>query len=143
MLRGSPVVIHGDGETTRDFCYVANVVQANLLAATIGEAAAINQVYNVAVGGRMSLNELYATLQSLLGARHSGRTFVPPVHEDFRPGDVRHSQADISKAKSHLGYDPKYDVRAGLVEALPWYEARFAAPVSLPSRASLHASGED
>lgn len=143
MLRGTPVVIHGDGETTRDFCYVSNVVQANLLAATTGEAAAINQVYNVAVGGRMSLNALYATLQSLLGARHSGRTFAPPVHEDFRPGDVRHSQADISKAKRHLGYDPKFDVRAGLAEALPWYEARFATPVPLPSRASLHASGED
>ena len=106
MLRGAPVVIHGDGETTRDFCYVANVVEANLLAATTADAAAINQVYNVAVGGRMSLNELYATLRTLLGDRHSGRTFVPPVHEDFRAGDVRHSQADISKAKRHLGYDP-------------------------------------
>jgi len=134
MLRGEPIVIHGDGETTRDFCYVANVVEANLLAATTGEAAAINQVYNVAVGGRMSLNELSATLRALLGDRHSGRTFAPPVHEDFRAGDVRHSQADISKAKRYLGYDPAYDVRAGLVEALPWYEARFAPEAIPPSR---------
>ena len=138
MLRGAPVVIHGDGETTRDFCYVANVVEANLLAATTDDAAAINQVYNVAVGGRMSLNELYATLRTLLGDRHSGRTFVPPVHEDFRAGDVRHSQADISKAKRHLGYDPAFDVRAGLVEALPWYEARFAPEAVPPSRENVN-----
>jgi len=138
MLRGAPIVIHGDGETTRDFCYVANVVEANLLAATTADAAAINQVYNVAVGGRMSLNELYATLRALLGDRHAGRTFMPPVHEDFRPGDVRHSQADISKAKRHLGYDPAFDVRGGLAEALPWYEARFAPHVAPPARESLN-----
>ena len=106
MLRGSPVVIHGDGETTRDFCYVANVVQANLLAATTVEPAALNQVYNVAVGGRMSLNELCRTLRSLLRERHPGLTLPPPLHEDFRPGDVRHSQADIAKARRLLGYVP-------------------------------------
>ncbi len=138
MLRGTPIVIHGDGETTRDFCYVANVVEANLLAATTGDAAAINQVYNVAVGGRMSLNELSDTLRTLLGDRHTGRTFASPVHEDFRAGDVRHSQADISKAKRRLGYDPAYDVRAGLAEALPWYEARFASEVIPPSRENVN-----
>jgi len=142
MLRASPVVIHGDGETTRDFCYVANVVQANLLAATSGEAAAINQVYNVAVGGRMSLNALYDTLRMLLGQRHPDRTFAPPIHEDFRPGDVRHSQADISKAGRLLGYEPAFDVRAGLVEALPWYEARFAPPAVPPARETVNVRSE-
>jgi len=142
MLRGSPVVIHGDGETTRDFCYVANVVRANLLAATTGEAAAINQIYNVAVGGRMSLSALYSTLRSLLGQRHPERTFASPIHEDFRPGDVRHSQADISKAGRLLGYEPAFDVRAGLVEALPWYEARFAPPAVPPARETVNVRSE-
>jgi UDP-N-acetylglucosamine 4-epimerase len=142
MLRGLPVVIHGDGETTRDFCYVANAVQANLLAATTGKAAALNQIYNVAVGGRMSLNALCDTLRSLLGERHPELTIAPPIHEDFRPGDVRHSQADIAKARLLLGYDPVYDVRAGLVEALPWYEARFAPTVSASTRANMNAHGE-
>ena len=142
MLRGSPVVIHGDGETTRDFCYVANVVQANLLAATASDPAAINQVYNVAVGGRMSLSALYETLRSLLSQRHPGRSFAPPRHEDFRPGDVRHSQADISKAARLLGYAPAHDVRAGLIEALPWYEARFAPPANSPAREDSNARSE-
>ena len=142
MLRGTPVVIHGDGETTRDFCYVANVVEANLLAATTADTAAVNQIYNVAVGGRMSLNALYDTLRSLLGERHPRLAIAPPVHEDFRPGDVRHSQADIAKACRLLGYDPAYDVRAGLACALPWYEARFAAPASPPSRATSNVHGE-
>jgi UDP-N-acetylglucosamine 4-epimerase len=142
MLRNSPVVIHGDGETTRDFCYVANVVEANLLAATTVEPGAINQVYNVAVGGRMSLNALFETLRSLLHERHPHRAIAPAIHEDFRPGDVRHSQADIAKACRLLGYDPAYDVRAGLVRALPWYEARFAPSASLPSRATSNVHGE-
>lgn len=142
MLRGSPVVIHGDGETTRDFCYVANVVQANLLAATTVESAALDQVYNVAVGGRMSLNALYDILRSLLGERHPRLVIAPPLHVDFRPGDVRHSQADIAKARRLLGYDPAYDVRAGLVCALPWYEARFATPASLSSRATANVRDE-
>jgi len=142
MLRGSPVVIHGDGETTRDFCYVANVVEANLLAATSVDTAAVNQIYNVAVGGRMSLNGLYDTLRSLLGERHPRLAIAPPVHEDFRPGDVRHSQADIAKACRLLGFAPAYDVRAGLACALPWYEARFAAPASPPSRATSNVHGQ-
>jgi UDP-N-acetylglucosamine 4-epimerase len=130
MLRGSPVVIHGDGETTRDFCYVANVVQANLLASTTVDAAAVNQVYNVAVGGRMSLNALYDTLRSLLSERHPGLTVPPPLHEDFRPGDVRHSQADIAKARRPWATSPTTTFAPDLIEALPWYEARFAAPTA-------------
>ncbi len=142
MLRGSPVVIHGDGETTRDFCYIDNVVQANLLAATTENPAALNEVYNVAVGGRMSLRELYDTLRSLLAAQHPGLAIQPPRHEDFRAGDVRHSQADIGKARRLLGFDPAFDVRAGLACALPWYAARFAKPVSATTRESLNVESE-
>ena len=127
MLRGSPVVIYGDGETTRDFCYIANVVQANLLAATTHRPDALGEVYNVALGGRMSLNSVFDALRGLLEQRHPGLRVAPPLHEDFRPGDVRHSQADIGKARRLLGYDPVHDVHAGLEEALPWYEARLQA----------------
>ena len=124
MLNGTPVVIHGDGETTRDFCHVNNVVQANLLAATIADPAAIGQVYNIAVGGRMSLNDLFRTLRELLVERHAAHGIPDPIHEEFRPGDVRHSQADITKARRLLGYEPTHDVRSGLRMALPWYEGR-------------------
>jgi UDP-N-acetylglucosamine/UDP-N-acetyl-alpha-D-glucosaminouronate 4-epimerase len=141
MLRGLPVTIHGDGETTRDFCPVANVVQANLLAATVARSEALNQVYNVAVGGRMSLNDLHAALHELLGERHPALQSVPPVHDDFRPGDVRHSQADISKASRLLGYHPTHDVRSGLRDALPWYEARSLAPASRRMPEMPHARG--
>ena len=106
MLDGSPITIYGDGETTRDFCYVANVVQANLLAAAVDDKAALGLIYNVAVGGRMSLNELYETMRELMLERHPGLRIPQPVYEDFRPGDVRHSQADISRARRLLGYRP-------------------------------------
>jgi UDP-N-acetylglucosamine 4-epimerase len=128
MLHGRPIVIYGDGETTRDFCYVANVVQANLLAATVSNAEALGQVYNIALGGRLSLNDLFATLRSLLEKRHPHLRIPPPVHEDFRPGDIRHSRADIEKARRLLSYDPVHDVHTGLAEALPWYEARARRP---------------
>ncbi|HUH92889.1 MAG TPA: SDR family oxidoreductase [Casimicrobiaceae bacterium] len=124
MLQGRPIVIYGDGETTRDFCYVANVVQANLLAATTTQPQALGQVYNVALGGRLSLNTVFETLRRLLRERHPDLRIAGPVHEDFRPGDIRHSQADIGKARRLLGYDPVHDVQAGLGEALPWYEKR-------------------
>jgi UDP-N-acetylglucosamine/UDP-N-acetyl-alpha-D-glucosaminouronate 4-epimerase len=124
MLRGAPIVIYGDGETTRDFCYVANVVQANLLAATTIDPAAAGQIYNVAAGGRMSLKELYVILRELVAERHPELRIPPPVYENFRAGDVRHSQADISKARRLLGYEPTHDMRSGLRAALPWYEAR-------------------
>lgn len=121
MLRGEQVTIHGDGSTTRDFCHVANVVQANLLAATVDRVDAQNQVYNVAVGGRTTLIELYRLLRELAQERRPGLRVPEPVHADFRPGDVRHSQADISKATRLLGYAPMYDLRAGLREAFGWY----------------------
>jgi UDP-N-acetylglucosamine 4-epimerase len=127
MLRGEPATIYGDGETSRDFCHVANAVQANLRAALVTDAAAVNQVYNVAVGGRTTLNDLYGVLRDLLRERRPGLALPAPVHEDFRAGDVRHSQADIGKAARLLGYAPTHDLRTGLAEALPWYVGRFAA----------------
>jgi UDP-N-acetylglucosamine 4-epimerase len=126
MLRGAPVIIYGDGETTRDFCHVANVVQANLLAATTADPAALGQVYNVAVGGRMSLNALYATLRDVLVERHPELQIPPPRYESFRAGDVRHSQADVTKAGRLLGYAPTHDARSGLVETMPWYVGRLS-----------------
>jgi UDP-N-acetylglucosamine 4-epimerase len=133
MLGARPVTIFGDGETSRDFCYVDNVVEANLLAATTGDAAAIGEVYNVAVGERTSLNELHAVLRDLIAERHPGLRFPAPVLAGFRAGDVRHSEADIGKARRLLGYRPAWNVRDGLRDALPWYEQHAAtspAPVS-------------
>ena len=121
MLHGEPITIFGDGETTRDFCYIANVVQANLLAATSTDAAADHQVYNVAVGGRMSLNELYAILRDLTTARHPDLSIAPPLYQSFRPGDVRHSQADIGKAQRLLGYAPTHRLEEGLALTMDWY----------------------
>ena len=128
LLAGRPVSINGDGETTRDFCYVDNVVQANLLAATTDRADAIGEVYNVAVGGRLSLNELHASLAALVRERRPGLALPPPHYRPFRDGDVRHSQADIGKIQRLLGYRATHDVRAGLAASLPWYEAHVADP---------------
>lgn len=125
MLRGAPIMINGDGETTRDFCYVRNVVRANLLAATTSNPAALNEVFNVAVGGRTSLNSLFCMLRDRLTVLRPGLAIASPIHGELRAGDVRHSQADISKADRLLGYRPEYDVEAGLTEAMPWYAARF------------------
>lgn len=120
LIRNQPVRINGDGETSRDFCYVANVVQANVLAA-FAQGEAINQVYNVAVGGRTTLNELYAMMKTLLATRFAHVATHAPEHTDFRQGDVRHSQADISKAVTWLGYMPTHDIGAGMCEAMDWY----------------------
>jgi UDP-N-acetylglucosamine 4-epimerase len=119
MLADKRVTINGDGETSRDFCYVANAVQANILAAMANEEAR-DQVYNVAVGDRTSLNELFDSLTCEMAAlkRDYNRS---PDYADFRPGDVRHSQADISKIREYLGFQPTHDIRAGLAAALPWY----------------------
>jgi UDP-N-acetylglucosamine 4-epimerase len=122
FIGGEPVYINGDGETSRDFCYIDNAVQANLLAATAEPADAANQVYNVAVGGRTSLNELFAYLQQVL-AENGVQYDMPSIHRDFRPGDVRHSQADITKARQLLGYVPAFDIRAGIQVAMPWYRS--------------------
>ena len=120
MIEGQEVFINGDGETSRDFCFVENAVQANLLAATTLDMAARNQVYNVAVGGRTTLNDLYGALQAALAA--NGVQYIrPPIYRDFRSGDVRHSQADISKAQRLLGYAATHDINEGVLKAMPWY----------------------
>ncbi len=133
MLAGAAIEINGDGETTRDFCHVANVVQANLLAAVTAPQEACQEVFNVAVGGRTSLNDLAQTLRELIEARHPGLAVAPPAYRPFRAGDVAHSQADIGKARRLLAYEPVYDVRSGLAEALPWYEARRARQAERPA----------
>jgi UDP-N-acetylglucosamine 4-epimerase len=125
MLTGETVEVNGDGETSRDFCYIANVVQANLLAALTDDARAVNQVYNIAVGENTSLNRLLGILGSLLGVE------LEPSYQPFRPGDVRHSLADISLARERLGYDPTHTLASGLREALPWYVNRFAGALAL------------
>jgi len=124
MIRNEPVYINGDGETSRDFCYVANAAQANLLAATVDEPAAMNQVYNVAVGERTSLNELCEYLRGTLAPGFAHLKAFKPVYRDFRAGDVRHSLADIGKAKRLLGYEPSHRIGEGLAESMPWYVAR-------------------
>lgn len=119
MLRGEPVQINGDGETSRDFCYIDNVVQANILAALAGQEAR-NEVYNVGVGDRTSLNQLYRMIQRSL-ADLGTEVRADPVYREFRAGDVRHSQADIGKARRLLGYAPSHDVADGIRTAMPWY----------------------
>jgi UDP-N-acetylglucosamine/UDP-N-acetylgalactosamine 4-epimerase len=121
MIHNEPVYINGDGETSRDFCYVANAVQANLLAATTVDPAAVNQVYNVAVGQRTSLNELFEHLRGRLAARFAHLAGFAPIYREFRTADVRHSLADIGKAQRLLGYEPTHVIGAGLSEAMEWY----------------------
>ncbi len=129
LIKGEPVFINGDGETSRDFCFVANAVQANLLAATVSVVAGderqftspVNQVYNVAVGDRTTLNELFAQLKHHLLPRFPHLRDAAPSYRDFRAGDVRHSLADIGKAQALLGYVPTQRIGAGLGMAMEWY----------------------
>lgn len=121
MIKNDPVYINGDGETSRDFCYIDNTVQANLLAATATNEAAANQVYNVAVGDRTSLNQLYFHLRDNLASKFPHLKDANPVYRDFRAGDVRHSLADIAKAKELIGYTPTHRINDGLNEAMDWY----------------------
>jgi len=125
MIKGEPVYINGDGETSRDFCYIDNTVQVNLLAATTGNPEATNQVYNVAVGDRTTLNQLYKQLHINLLPTYSHLQGVKPVYRDFRAGDVRHSLADISKAASLLGYQPTHRINEGIEVAMEWYIQKF------------------
>lgn len=128
LIQGESVYINGDGETSRDFCFIANVVQANLLAATTLNADALNQVYNVAVGDRTTLNELYAQLHRNLLPLYPHLQAAQPVYREFRAADVRHSLADISKAASRLLYAPTERIRQGLEQAMPWYIAKNGTP---------------
>jgi len=119
MIQGDELFINGDGETSRDFCFIENTVQMNLLAATVPDEAK-NEVYNVAVGDRTTLNDLFHALQAALA--ENGKPYTrKPVYRDFRAGDVRHSQADISKAANKLGYAPEYRIMDGIAKAMPWY----------------------
>jgi UDP-N-acetylglucosamine 4-epimerase len=121
LLRGEPCVIYGDGETSRDFCYVDNVVQANLLAGTApAGSAALNQVFNIAYGARTTLTEL----NQLLRDRLPNRDLPGPQYQPFREGDIRHSLADVDKARRLLGYAPTHSVAQGLDETMGWYLAQ-------------------
>lgn len=121
LLRREPVFINGDGETSRDFCYIENVVQANLLAATTPNLAALNQVYNIALGERTTLNELFEGLNQGLRRRDATLPTAQPVYREFREGDVRHSLADIGKAQDLLGFAPRIRLAQGLDLAMDWY----------------------
>lgn len=124
MLREEPVFINGDGETSRDFCYIENVVQANLLAATTTNIEAVNQVYNVAVGDTTTLNQLFGSIRELLIGCGATDAIAPAVYRDFRAGDVRYSLADIGKARTLLGYAPTCRAHEGLERAIEWYVAQ-------------------
>jgi UDP-N-acetylglucosamine 4-epimerase len=124
LLLGAPCTINGDGETSRDFCYVKNAVQANVLSA-VAPAGSTDTAYNVAFGDRTTLTDLFAMLRDGLAVDHPGIASAQPVYADFRKGDVRHSLADIAKARELLGYEPSHDVRRGIGEALAWYAAQY------------------
>jgi UDP-N-acetylglucosamine/UDP-N-acetylgalactosamine 4-epimerase len=121
ILNKEDVFINGDGETSRDFCYIDNTVQMNLLAATTDNDKATDQVYNVALNDRTSLNKLYQMIEERLIQRIKGLEKKDPIYQDFRVGDVRHSQANIDKAQALLDYQPKYMISEGMNEAMDWY----------------------
>lgn len=121
LLKGEEIFINGDGKTSRDFCYIDNAVQMNILAAMAQNEAATGQVYNVALSDRTSLTQLFNLIQDRLVMRVDGMVSGDPIYRDFRAGDVKHSQADISKAVSLLGYAPTHRIDEGLDEALNWY----------------------
>lgn len=122
LINNQPLRINGDGETTRDFCFIDNVVQANLLAALTIKPEAINQIYNVALNKVTSLNQLYATMKQLLSDSFPHIQAHQATYQEFRNGDIRHSQADISKAQKLLGFAPTHQVHEGLKEAMNWYK---------------------
>ncbi|MFL5482822.1 MAG: SDR family oxidoreductase [Gemmatimonadaceae bacterium] len=121
LLRGERCRIFGDGETTRDFCYIANVVQANLLAATAEKDEATCDTYNIACAESVTLNQLFAMMRDGLADRDARFTDARPLYDGFRPGDIRFSCASIDKARSKLRYSPTHDVSSGLADALDWY----------------------
>ena len=122
MIQYKAIYINGTGETSRDFCFIDNVIEANILAATAKERAK-NQVYNVALNDRTSLNQLFVYLQQSL-ATHGIHYTKSALYRDFRPGDVQHSQAEISKAMAYLGYAPQFKIKEGIEKAMPWYVAQ-------------------
>ncbi|HET7595753.1 MAG TPA: SDR family oxidoreductase [Burkholderiales bacterium] len=144
MLRGEPVYINGDGQTVRDFCYIDDVIQANLRAATVEDPEALNQVCNIAAGSETTLQALFEMIRSLLERRCPHLRGLRPGYREFRAGDVRHSQADIAKARRLLGYEPRWSVQEGLARTIDWYAANFGRrrPLSdSPVGALQYASG--
>lgn len=121
IMTGEEVFINGDGETSRDFCYIDNAVQMNIISAMTQSEESKDQVYNCALSDRTNLNDLYKMIGDRLVERIDGLQVNPPTYRDFRPGDVRHSLADISKAKSLVGYAPSHRIAEGLDEAMDWY----------------------
>ena len=121
MLHNEPVYINGDGETSRDFCYIENTVEANILSALADDPEAVDQVYNVALNDQTSLTELFNSIRNILQNRLPDLQIPDPIYQDFRAGDVRHSRADISKAKKLIGFDPKFKIDEGLDLAMDWY----------------------
>jgi UDP-N-acetylglucosamine 4-epimerase len=136
LLQRQPIEIYGDGETSRDFSFVENVVQANFLAATTENPAALNQVFNIALGQTTSLNELFQLIQNSLRQIDPSLPEQRPIYKDFRPGDVRHSHADISKAQKLLGYNPTHRIQQGLNLAMEWYRRRLGSAAELSASSS-------
>jgi UDP-N-acetylglucosamine/UDP-N-acetylgalactosamine 4-epimerase len=132
MLDGLPVSINGDGETSRDFCFVDNAVQANLLAATAALPPSDMNIFNVAVGDRTSLKQLHSLIRSELQRLQPQLAMPDPVHRDFRPGDARHSQASIERARRLLGYAPTHAIDQGMREAVAWFMTRRVPTAGMP-----------
>jgi UDP-N-acetylglucosamine 4-epimerase len=130
LLAREPIFINGDGETSRDFCYIENVVQANLLAATTNKPGSVNQTYNIAVGQRTTLNELLHLLKCTLQSHDPAVLNQNPIYREFRPGDIPHSLADINKARLLLDYEPEYPIKRGLEIAMEWYRAQIKAAMT-------------
>lgn len=128
MLKSEPLYINGDGESSRDFCFVANVIQANLLAATTEAPEALNQVYNVAVGDHTTLRELHTLIENELLKRLPLLEVAAPQYRDFRAADVRHSLASTEKASKLLGYKPTHAIGQGMAEAMDWYVQDIMSP---------------
>jgi UDP-N-acetylglucosamine 4-epimerase len=140
LLRGERCRIFGDGETTRDFCYVANVIQANLLAATVDDSNATGQAYNVACAESVSLNQLFGMMRDHLARSDPEFSRAVPQYDPFRSGDIRFSCASIEKARRMLSYSPTHGVSQGLSEALDWYVERARAPAERRPATTHHAN---
>lgn len=137
ILNGEACVINGDGETSRDFSYIDNVVQANIMAATQENPQAVNTVYNVAYGATTSLNDLFASLKSEALRLKLVESVPESKYQDFRVGDIRHSFADISRARELLNFFPTHSVQEGLAHTLAWYAARSSKPLASPTAANI------
>jgi UDP-N-acetylglucosamine 4-epimerase len=133
LLTGQPIYINGDGETSRDFCFVDNAVEANLLAAMTRHPEAPGKFYNVACGQRTTLNELFSLLRDLVASRFPEAARTRPIRREERPGDVRHSLADVSLARKFLGYEPRVRIKEGLDQAAVWYFQTLGKPQAPPA----------